>query len=383
MLDIAFKDFKAKKSRAAMCIIGVMVCVLLIGTVNNVLYEMEAGLKGDLGTVNGKLYFEKNGTGYPPYGSVLSESLGNEVQNRSEINPYKSTSALFAPLEGSSTESGSSIMIVGLTPGREQAFIQNATVKGKNTLLDEVENAVILGSESALQYNASVGETIIINENQFRVIGIMERVGTGWPLTIDYSLIMSLSHAQNVSNMPGLISTVIIIPNSQYTLDHAENSLQNDYPKYSIYSEKDTQKTIEKNLSQIQIFMNMISAFIFIVSIVFIMNVMMMTVKEKTKEIGTMRAIGTKKRSIIALIIYESLIMSVIGGVIGIILISPTYNLMGLLMGYTEINFLEFYLPLPVIIQLAVIIFVIGTFSGLLPAYLANRISPIEALRYE
>lgn len=383
MLDIAFKDFKAKKSRAAMCIIGVMVCVLLIGTVNNVLYEMEAGLKGDLGTVNGKLYFEKNGTGYPPYGSVLSESLGNEVQNRSEINPDKSTSALFAPLEGSSTESGSSIMIVGLTPGREQAFIQNATVKGKSTMLGEVENAVILGSESALQYNASVGETISVNENQFRVIGIMERVGTGWPLTIDNSMIMSLSHAQNVSNMPGLISTVIIIPSSQYNLDSAENSLQNAYPKYSIYSEKDTHKTIEKNLSQIRIFMNMISAFIFIVSIVFIMNVMMMTVKEKTKEIGTMRAIGTKKRSIMALIIYESLIMSVIGGVIGIILISPTYNLMGLLMGYTEINFLEFNIPSPVIIQLAVIIFVIGTFSGLLPAYLANRISPIEALRYE
>ena len=53
MLDIAFKDFKAKKGRTAMCKIGVMVCVLLIGTVNLVLYEMESGLKGALGPVNG------------------------------------------------------------------------------------------------------------------------------------------------------------------------------------------------------------------------------------------------------------------------------------------------------------------------------------------
>jgi putative ABC transport system permease protein len=383
MLDIAFKDFKAKKSRAAMCIIGVMVCVLLIGTVNNVLYEMETGLKGDLGTVNGKLFFEKNGTGYPPYGSVLSSSLGDEVLNRSEVDQEKSTKALFSPLEGSQTESGYSIIIMGLTPGKEQAFIQNTTVNGKNSLVGEPDNAVILGSEAAIKYNASVGETITVNDNQYKVIGIMDKVGTGWPLSIDFAMVMSLDKAQNVTNLPELISTVIVLPSSQYTLQSAETGLQNAYPKYGMLSEEDAEKTIDKNLSQMRIFMNMINAFIFIVSIVFIMNVMMMSVKEKTKEIGTMRAIGTRGRAIMKLIIYESLIMSVIGGVIGIILISPVYNLMGLLMGYSEINFLSFNLPGLVLIQLLVIIFVIGTFSGLLPAYLANRISPIEALRYE
>ena len=84
-----------------MCIIGVVVCVLLIGTVNLVLYEMESGLKGDLGTVNGKLYFEKNGTSYPPSGSIITESLGNEVLNRNEVDQSKSTKALFVPVQGS------------------------------------------------------------------------------------------------------------------------------------------------------------------------------------------------------------------------------------------------------------------------------------------
>lgn len=383
MLDIAFKDFKAKKSRALMCIIGVMVCVLLIGTVNNVLYEMENGLKGDLGTVKGKLYFEKNGTGFPPYGSILSEELGNQIMNRSEVNPDKSTPALFSALEGAQTESGFSIVAVGLTPGKEQAFIENARVNGKSSLVGEVDNAVIIGSETASKYNATLGQTITINDNQYKVIGIMDQVGTGWPLTIDHSMVMSLDKAQNVANMPHFISTVIILPTANYNLNSAETSLQDAYPKYSILSEQDAEKIIDKNLSQIRIFMNMINAFIFIVSIVFIMNVMMMTVKEKTKEIGTMRAIGTSKSSIMKLIIYESLIMSVIGGIIGIILIGPVYNLMGLLMGYRDVNFLSFYIPPTVFIQLVVIIFIIGTFSGLLPAYLANRISPIEALRYE
>ena len=384
MLDVAFKDFKAKKGRAAMCIIGVMACVLLIGVVNLVLFEMENGLKGDLGTVNGKLFFEKNGTSYPPVGSIITESLGKEVLDRKVVDSQKSTLALFAPLEESSTDNSfTPTIIVGLTPGKEQAFIENTTINGTGSLVGQSSNAVILGSEAAKKYNVTVGDTFKVNDNKFKVIGVMSKVGSGWPLTIDSSMVMSLSHAQDISDRPDLISTVIIKPKAQYSAQDAENNLQDAYPKYSIYSENDTQKTIDNNLSQIKIFMNMISLFIFIVSMILIMNVMMMSVKEKTREIGTMRAIGTKRRSIMALIIYESLILSFIGGVIGILLMSPVYDILGILMGAKNVNFFHFAVPSAVVVQVALIVFVIGTFSGLIPAYLANRISPIEALRYE
>ncbi len=384
MLDVAFKDFKAKKGRAAMCIIGVMACVLLIGVVNLVLYEMENGLKGDLGTVNGKLFFEKNGTSYPPVGSIITESVGKEVLDRKVVDAQKSTMALFAPLEDSSTDSfDTQVMVVGLTPGKEQAFIENATVNGSSSLVGKGSNAVILGSEAAKKYNVTVGDIFKVNDNKFKVVGVMSKVGTGWPLTIDNSMVMSLTHAQDISDRPDIISTVIIKPKAQYSAQDAENNLQNAYPKYSIYSENDTQKTLDKNLSQIKIFMNMISVFIFVVSMILIMNVMMMSVKEKTKEIGTMRAIGTSRKSVMSLIIYESLILSVIGGVIGILLMSPVYDILGILMGAKDVNFFHFAVPSAVVVQVAVIVFVIGTFSGLLPAYLANRISPIEALRYE
>lgn len=386
MLDIAFKDFKAKKSRTAMCIIGVMACVLLIGVVNSVLYDMESGLKGDLGTVNGKLLFEKNGTSYPPVGSIISQNLGEDILERKEVDSSKSTMVLFAPLEDSSSSAESfalQVMTVGLTPGKEQAFLENTTVNGTSSLVGQSKNAVILGSETAKKYNVTVGGTFKVEDNEYKVVGVIKRVGTGWPLTIDNSMVMSLSYAQDISDRPDLISTVIIKPSAQYTADSAEESLQDAYPKYSIYSEKDTQKTLDTNLSQIRVFFNMISVFIFAVSTILIMNVMMMSVKEKTKEIGTMRAIGTRRRSIMVLIMYESLIISIVGGIIGIILMSPLYNLLGMLMGATDINFLSFVVPPTVIVQVAALVFVIGTFSGLIPAYQANRISPIEALRYE
>lgn len=381
MLDIAFKDFKAKKSRAAMCIIGVMACVLLIGVVNTVMYEMQSGLKGDLGTVNGKLYFEQNGTAYPPAGSIINEDIGDEVLNRNEVDSEKSTKALFASLQGdTNADGGNPTMVVGLTPGKEQAFISDTKVNGKSSLVGESENAVIIGSEVADNYNVTVGDTFTVNDNKFKVVGVMEKAGSGWPLTIDNSIVTSLSYAQDISDRPNLISTVIITPSEQYSAQTVENNLQDSYPKYAMYSEEDAQKTIDDNLKGVMVFMNMVIAMIFTVSMILIMNVMMMSVKEKTKEIGTMRAIGTKKGSIMLLVIYESLILSGIGGIIGLLLISPAYNVLGMFMGATDFSFT---LPTAVLIQVALIVFVIGTFSGLLPAYMANRISPIEALRYE
>jgi putative ABC transport system permease protein len=381
MLDVALKDFKAKKGRAIMCIIGVMACVLLIGVINMVLYDLQSGLKGDLGTVNGKLYFEQNGTAFPPAGSVISANLGDQVLNSSGVDNSKSTEALFAPLQGSITFSDSTpVMVVGLTPGKEQAFIGNTKVNGSSSLVGEGDNAVIMGSEAAKTYNVTVGDTFTVNNNQFKVIGVMDKVGTGFPLTIDNSLVMPLSYAQNVSDRQDLISTVIIIPNSQYSMQTEINNLENSYPKYDAYSQKDAQKTIDDNLKEPTIFMNMIIVIIFAVSTVLIINVMMMSVKEKTKDIGTMRALGTKRKSIMLLIMYESLILSSIGGIIGILLIAPIYSVMGLMMGATS---LDFTIPTTVLLQVVLIIFVIGTFSGLIPAYLATKISPIEALRYE
>lgn len=385
MLDIAFKDFKAKKSRAAMCIIGVMTCVLLIGVINIVMYEMQSSLEGDLGTVGSNLYFEQNGTAYPPAGSVLTESLGNNILNRSEVDPDKSTKALFAVLQGGvSSSTGSPTMIVGLTPGKERVFMADAEVIGKSSLTGESDNAVILGNKTATDYNVTVGDTFNVSDNKFKVVGIMKKVGaTGWPLTIDSSMIMSLSHAQDISDRPDIVSTVIIKPSGNYSAQTVEDNLQDAYPKYDVYTKKDTQKTIDNNLSGVMIFMNMINAFIFVVSIILIMNVMMMSVKEKTKEIGTMRAIGTKRRSIMAWIIYESLILSAIGGIIGILLMAPIYNILGILMGATDHFNIFLTIPTAVLVQIVAVILVIGTFSGLIPAYLANRISPIEALRYE
>lgn len=381
MFDIAFKDFKAKKSRAAMCIIGVMTCVVMIGVVNIIVYELNSSVQGDVNSLSGKLYLEKQGTGYPPLNSVISQNLSDHVLNDNMVDSSKSTPLLIAPFETSSSAAGVPFMIVGLTPGKEQAYINGVVkVNGADSLVGQSDNSVILGSYAASHYNATVGSTITVNNHQMKVVGILDKQGAGWATILDGSVITSLSYAQNYTDRPGLISAVIVTPSNGNTASTVQSNLENTYSNYGVYTAADAQKTFNDQYKGMTIFMNMITLMIFIVSTVLIMNVMMMSVKEKTKDIGTMRAIGTSKRKIMSLIIYESLIVSGIGGIIGILLISPVYNVLGWVMGATS---LDFTLPLSVLLQVAVIVLVIGGLSGLIPAYQANRISPIEALRYE
>ncbi len=111
-----------------------------------------------------------------------------------------------------------------------------------------------------------------------------------------------------------MVSTVIITPKTGTSIQDAQNTLQNSFSNYGFYSQSDAQKKFDDNFKGFSVFMNMVTAMIFIVSTILIMNVMMMSVKEKTKEIGTMRALGTSKRRIMSLIIYESLILVVSEG---------------------------------------------------------------------
>ena len=380
MLDIAFKDLKTKKGRTAMVIIGVMTCVLLIGVISYITFDLQQSIQVEANVIAGKLVFEKNGTGYPPAGSVIPENLSDQVLANSVVNPDKSSGILLVSLPVNST---TIIGLDGITPGKEQTLINGTKVNGKNSLLGESNNSVILGAQAAKNLNVTVGDTFTANNHQFKVIGVIAKQGIASPTPLDGSIIASLSFAQNISQTQGIVTVDLITPNNGVSFQEAKNTLQNKYNfnnTYTIYTQNDALQTLNQNESASYVFLDLIIAMILIVSAILIMVVMIMSVNEKTKEIGTMRALGTSKRKILILIFYESFIVSSIGGIIGIILIIPVYNLFLSLAGSTAFTYT---IPLSTLFEVVFVILVIGSFSGLIPAYLATLISPIEALRYE
>ena len=140
---------------------------------------------------------------------------------------------------------------------------------------------------------------------------------------------------------PGLVTADIITPNNGVSLDNAQNTLQNNYGNntYVVYTQKDALQSLSSTESGTFIFLDMIIIMVVIVSAILIMVVMMMSVKEKTRDIGTMRALGASRRRILLLIFYESLIISVLGGIIGVILIIPLYDLFIYLAGGSALGY--------------------------------------------
>jgi putative ABC transport system permease protein len=127
--------------------------------------------------------------------------------------------------------------------------------------------------------------------------------------------------------------------------------------------------------------MNAISLLAILVSGVVVMNTMLMSVMERTREIGVLRALGWRRRRVLSLIMEESVILGLIGGVIGI----GFGYLLGVLLANIPIygEMLSLKLSYEEFIRAFVVALTLGVLGGFIPALRATRMQPIEALRYE
>ena len=375
MLDIASKNISARKTRSGLCILGVMICVYLIGTMQGLSNQMEETVMGDVARLNDKMYLQQKGAMYPPFGSSLDERIGDQILSRDDVNPDESTNILYVVIEPAETPRElAKVFGVGLTPGKEREYLEDAQIaEGNSTLVGESENAVILGKSAADFYNANVGDELTIRKGTAQVVGILEQTDIS---NVDSAVLMSLSFGQSAFGRKDMTSAVLITPGDGHSVDEVESDIESTYLNLEVKTQREIEAELDATLETPRRILGMINAVVFVVTIVIIMNVMMMSVKEKTREIGTMRAIGTQRSVVILIIFYETLILSVLGGILGMLLVIPGSYVVGIAWGPALLS------P-PVLVRVAALIFFVGVFSGLLPAYFATRISPLEALRYE
>jgi putative ABC transport system permease protein len=375
MVDIAIKEITARKVRSTLCVTGVLICVFLLSIIQGLSNRLEATITGDIARLGDTMYLQQKGVPYPPFGSSFKEQAGTDVLSADGVDEDASTPILFVVIEPAENPRDAARVIgVGLTPGAEAAYLADtAAVSGTPTLEGEAENAVILGAAAAEFYSAKVGQTVLVREEEFRVAGILEPTGTA---NTDNAFVMALSTAQKVFGRGSMISAVIVVAEDGAQMTAVENSLEAVYINWEVQTQAEVEEELEAGLQTPRSILGLINAVVFIVTIIIIMNVMMMSVREKTREIGTMRAIGTRRRSVLALIFYESLILSVLGGILGLLAAIPASFLLGIPLSATLLSPIVF-------IRVLVLIFLTGVFSGLLPGYVVSRISPLEALRYE
>jgi putative ABC transport system permease protein len=154
---------------------------------------------------------------------------------------------------------------------------------------------------------------------------------------------------------------------------------------FSVTASKSMAESVTEMTSSMTLFLGAIAAVSLLVGAVGIANTMFTSVLEKTKEIGTMKAIGAKNRDIMMIFLFNSAMVGLVGGILGDMLgafVSTLFPLLGLQMMGGESDSSIYFAPDLMLLGLVLAV-MIGVLSGVVPAYRASKLKPVDALRYE
>jgi putative ABC transport system permease protein len=233
---------------------------------------------------------------------------------------------------------------------------------------------------------ALVGEFIRINGVPFEVIGILEEKGGGFG-NPDDQIVIPMSTARqrlvgdaNISRIYASAANETVVPDAIESIrtvlrrTHRVNEWNEDF---RIRDQTEFLSTIDETTSQLTMFVGGIALVSLIVGGVGIMNIMLVSVTERTREIGIRKAVGARRSDILAQFLIESVMLSVLGGLIGLALGLIGSELLGDTLGWATV------VPAWSIAVSLLFSGAVGVFFGFYPARKAAQLDPIECLRYE
>jgi putative ABC transport system permease protein len=247
----------------------------------------------------------------------------------------------------------------------------------------------LVGSKFADDHNVNVGSRIAIGtdgeKGTLRVTGIIEERGMAFDVSTDSAIIVTKDWFDNAYNRDDYDKVVIKVKNLD-DLPAVKTAIEKQLNKRDkIVDVMDTRKTMETLFAafgQITTFVSAIGGISLIVAGVSILNIMMMSVTERIKEIGIMRSIGAQRKEVMAMFLYEALILGVVGSLSGGVLsLLGGYAISSIMLHTTKYLF--------VLSSLISIVYgvtfgiVISLIVGIYPAWRAANLNPIDALRHE
>jgi putative ABC transport system permease protein len=263
--------------------------------------------------------------------------------------------------------------------------------------LDGHARVAVLGSEIAediFGQERAVGKIVKVGDSPFRVIGVLDKIGSQFMMNIDELVFLPASAFTDLTRNKYfdyfMVKTALPLDQAQRRLEellrdlHDIDNPENDPAKddYFIMTQAEAVKTIDQITGALRILLIAIAAISLVVGGIGIMNIMFVSVTERISEIGLRKAVGARRRDVLAQFLAEAVVLTLGGGSVGIIL--------GSALAWLAINIINGYLPgWEFMISWrgalvgATVSTLIGLIFGYLPARRAARLQPIEAMRAE
>jgi ABC-type antimicrobial peptide transport system permease subunit len=299
--------------------------------------------------------------------SAIDERVGARIAARPDV---EAVSGMI--MTAMNTEQIPMMLVFGYHP--REFFIRRFRIVEGEPLAGR--HQVIVGGQVAEQLGLDVGDTLRLLDSNFRVVGIYE---TGQPFE-ESGVVIGLREAQSLIGKPRQAQFYAINLRDPEQAEPLQDELKATFPDidFALTSE------LAESMSDFRVLEEMVEQISFLavfIGAVGMLNTMLMSVLERTREIGVLRALGWRRRQVLGMVLRESLVLGAVGGVCGIILGLGLGGLLVLVPGYLG-ALKPLYTP-QLFVQAIVVALVAGVAGGLYPAWRATRMRPVEALRYE
>ncbi|GBE18929.1 MAG TPA: ABC transporter permease [Euryarchaeota archaeon] len=390
----AYKSLSQQKSRAALTLLGMIIGIAVIVALISLGTGMRASISGNLEKVGADRInifpagLFSGGMGGPPQETVpFSEKELNEIARLpgvKDVQPY-----FFRSGEVKFRNEVAFVNIGGGTEEILEIYSNFYNLKEGRYVKDFDTRAVDIGirlAEDTFETDIRVGDFIEVNGKKFEVVGIFTEIGNQQDDTTVY---MPIKAGQTLYDARGEISMMIATADDErkvkLTADRIEVRLKKlrGGKDFEIATTADFAKQINQVLGVLTFVLGGIASISIIVGGVIIMNTMLMSVFERTPEIGILKATGAKQKTILLLFLTEAGFVGLMGGILGFI-VGAALSIIIDIIGTAYVgSMFQTKITIELVVGSILFSFIVGAISGLYPAWQASKLRPIEALRYE
>jgi putative ABC transport system permease protein len=374
LLYIVFKNLWHQKIRSLLTIFGVGISVAAFVSLRGLTDNLESALQTTYKARGSDLVVMEKST-LDIFASSIEQSSIASLRTLPHVREIAPISIYYYAVKFKEY-----FMLFGWEPNAY--LLEDLKIKGDPLRGD---HDALLGAAAAKRLNKGIGDKINIRGEDFHVTGIFQSLS----MIEDGGIILPLATLQKIKKTPGKVTALNLrldIRDSVRIDDvqrkeisqQLQDKINANFPDLEV---KDVQNFISTPFTVVFSFTWAISAIVFLIVVMGIVNTMTTAVLERTKEIGILLAIGWKKARIARMVLLEAIIYALLGGIIGILM---GYGMMKLLLTFPAIRgFIEMRYDMVFIGKSLGLSLVVGCVAGIYPAMKAISIQPIEVLRNE
>lgn len=372
-LTLILKNLFRNKIRTLLTILGITIGIITIVTLSSFTEGMKESFTGVLKA--GKADFTIAQAGVADF--MFSAIPEDKVE---EIGSLEGVEEAVGVIMTALTQEDMPFFVV---MGIKKQVIDETELSGieiieGQSFAKESEDELLLGKVAAENFDKHMGDKVTLAGKEFKITGISE---TGNVMQ-DGGAFLSLVTLQKIQKKEGEVGMIMVKMNKEADIHELTQRIEDTYPDelVTIKSMEEISK-VDKGMEVMEATTWAISLLAIVIGGIGVANTMIMSVFERTREIGVLRAVGWKRRRIISLILGESFFVAILAAIVGSFLAIGVVKLIVLVPQVSA--FLEPSYSIEIFARALGVALLVGLLGGVYPAYRASRLSPLEALRYE